>query len=123
MSWRPALGQSRLLFNEYRSPLREGVKLTTHHQLRLRSRKHGSIHPLPHVASWRSAELSTETALLFTFTSRGFYPSDAVEVTLKPAVTFEGRHMFVTGGVSTSNRVEQGLTAVFKISLLLSLRL
>jgi hypothetical protein len=36
---------------------------------------------------------------------------------LKPAVTFEGRHVFVTGRVSTSNRVDQGIAAVFEISL------
>jgi hypothetical protein len=32
-----------------------GMKLTTHLQLVLRSRKRGSIHPLPHTSSWRSA--------------------------------------------------------------------
>jgi hypothetical protein len=32
-----------------------GVKLTTHFQLLPRSRKCGSIHPLPHTPSWRSA--------------------------------------------------------------------
>jgi hypothetical protein len=32
-----------------------GVKLTTHLQLVPRSRKCGSIHPLPHTPSWRSA--------------------------------------------------------------------
>jgi hypothetical protein len=31
-----------------------GVKLTTHLQLVPRSRKCGSIHPLPHTPSWRS---------------------------------------------------------------------
>jgi hypothetical protein len=31
------------------------VKLTTHLQLVLRSRKRGSIHPLSHTSSWRSA--------------------------------------------------------------------
>jgi hypothetical protein len=31
------------------------VKLTTHLQLVQRSRKHGSIHPLPHTPSWRRA--------------------------------------------------------------------
>jgi hypothetical protein len=33
------------------------MKLTTHPQLVPRSRKCGSIHPLPHTPSWRSAEL------------------------------------------------------------------
>jgi hypothetical protein len=33
------------------------MKLTTHLQLVPRSRKYGSIHPLPHMPSWRSAEL------------------------------------------------------------------
>jgi hypothetical protein len=32
-----------------------GVKLTTHLQLLPRSRKRGSIQPLPHTSSWRSA--------------------------------------------------------------------
>jgi hypothetical protein len=41
-----------------------GVKLTTHLQLVPRSRKCGSIHPLPHTPSWRSA--STGTTLRFT---------------------------------------------------------
>jgi hypothetical protein len=36
---------------------RPGVKLTTHLQLMPRSRKRGSIHPLPHTPSWRSAYL------------------------------------------------------------------
>jgi hypothetical protein len=36
---------------------------------------------------------------------------------LKPAVTFEGRHVFVIGRVSASNTVEQGLAAVFEISV------
>jgi hypothetical protein len=34
---------------------RPGVKLTTHLQLMSRSRKCGSIHPLPHTPSWHSA--------------------------------------------------------------------
>jgi hypothetical protein len=33
------------------------MKLTTHLQLMPRSRKRGSIHPLPHTPSWRNAEL------------------------------------------------------------------
>jgi hypothetical protein len=36
---------------------RRGVKLTTHLQLVLRSKIRGSIRPLPHTRSWRSAEL------------------------------------------------------------------
>jgi hypothetical protein len=43
-----------------------GVKLTTHLQLVLRSRKCGSIHSLPRTPSWRSAYLSTGTSLPFT---------------------------------------------------------
>jgi hypothetical protein len=39
-----------LLFNGYRSE-----KLTTHLQLVPRSRKHGSIHPVPHTPAWHSA--------------------------------------------------------------------
>jgi hypothetical protein len=49
-----------LLSNEYRGLfLRKqscrGVRLVTHLQLLPRPRKHGSIHPLPHTPSWRSA--------------------------------------------------------------------
>jgi hypothetical protein len=43
------LGPS-LLSNGYRGLFRWGVKLTTHLQLMQRSRKRGSIHPLPHTA-------------------------------------------------------------------------
>jgi hypothetical protein len=42
-------------------------KLTTHIQLVPRSRKYGSIHPLPHTSSWRSAEL-VKRRDNFTFT-------------------------------------------------------
>jgi hypothetical protein len=53
-------GPPNLLPNGYRGlfPLRHsgrGVKLTTHFQLVSRSTKRGSIHPLPHTPSWRSA--------------------------------------------------------------------
>jgi hypothetical protein len=34
---------------------RRGVKLTTHLQLVPRSRQCGSVYPLPHMPSWRSA--------------------------------------------------------------------
>jgi hypothetical protein len=34
-----------------------GMKLTTHLPLALRSRKHKSIYPFPHMSSWRSAQL------------------------------------------------------------------
>jgi hypothetical protein len=34
-----------------------GVEVTSHLQLVTRSRIHGSIHPLPHTSSWRSARL------------------------------------------------------------------
>jgi hypothetical protein len=34
---------------------RPGVKVTTHLQLVRRSRKSGSIHPLPHTPSWLNA--------------------------------------------------------------------
>jgi hypothetical protein len=44
-----------LLFNGYRGKVGRGVKLTTHLQLVPRSRKYGSIHPLPHTLSWHSA--------------------------------------------------------------------
>jgi hypothetical protein len=39
----------------YRGSSGRGVKLTTHLQLVPRSRKCGSIHPLPHTPSWRNA--------------------------------------------------------------------
>jgi hypothetical protein len=45
-----------------------GMKLNTHLQLLSRSRKCGSIHPLPHTPSWRSAYL-VEHSDNFTFTS------------------------------------------------------
>jgi hypothetical protein len=44
------LGPPIFLSNGYR-----GMKLTTHLQLVLRSRIHGSIHPLPHTSSCHSA--------------------------------------------------------------------
>jgi hypothetical protein len=53
-------GPPNLLSNGYRGLFPEGlsgrgVKLTPHLQLVPRSRKCGSIHPLPHTSSWRSA--------------------------------------------------------------------
>jgi hypothetical protein len=53
-------GPPSLLSNGYPMDLSQekrgkGVKLTTHLQLVPRSRKRGSIHPLPHTSSWRSA--------------------------------------------------------------------
>jgi hypothetical protein len=52
--------QLNLLLNGYRRLFPQGqngrgVKLTTHLQLLARSRKCRSIHPLPHMPSWRSA--------------------------------------------------------------------
>jgi hypothetical protein len=44
------------------------VKLTTHLYLVPRSREHGSIYPLPHMSSLRSAYLSTRTVISFFFT-------------------------------------------------------
>jgi hypothetical protein len=52
------------LFLQWKS----GVKLTTHLQMVLRSRKRGSIHPLPHTPSWRSAQLVKHREN-FTYTS------------------------------------------------------
>jgi hypothetical protein len=51
-----------LLCKEYWGFLPRGqsdrnVKLTSHLRLMSRSRKYGSIHPLPHTSSWRSAKL------------------------------------------------------------------
>jgi hypothetical protein len=48
-------GPPSLLYNGYRRLFLRGVKLTTHLQLVPRSRKCGSIPPLPHMPSWRSA--------------------------------------------------------------------
>jgi hypothetical protein len=63
-------GPSSLLSDEYqglfpREESDKGMKLTTHLQPVPRSRKRGSIHPLPHKSSWRSAYLSTRTILPF----------------------------------------------------------
>jgi hypothetical protein len=48
-------GPASLLSNGYRGLFPRGMKLTTHLQLVPRARKPGSIHPLPHTPSWRSA--------------------------------------------------------------------
>jgi predicted nucleic acid-binding Zn ribbon protein len=48
-------GPPNLLSNGYRVLFPRGVKLNTHLQLVPRSRKCGSIHPLSHTPSWRSA--------------------------------------------------------------------
>jgi hypothetical protein len=48
---------SNLLSNGYREQSDQGVKLTTRLHLLPRSRKCGSIHPLLHTPSWRSAQL------------------------------------------------------------------
>jgi hypothetical protein len=53
-------GPPNLLFNGYRGFFPRGlsgrvVKLTTHLQLVLRSRKRASIYSIPHTPSWRSA--------------------------------------------------------------------
>jgi hypothetical protein len=55
-------GPPNLLANGYRGLFPRGysgrgVNLTTHLQLVPRSRKCGSIHPLPHMPSWRNAYL------------------------------------------------------------------
>jgi hypothetical protein len=52
-------GPASFLFSEYQGLFPQGrdVKLTTHHQLVPRSRKHGSKHPLLHTSSWHSAWL------------------------------------------------------------------
>jgi hypothetical protein len=55
-------GPPKLLSNGYRGLFPRGyrdrgVKLTTHLQLVPRSRQCGSIHPRPHMSSWRSAYL------------------------------------------------------------------
>jgi hypothetical protein len=48
-------GPPSLLSNGNRGQSSRGVKLTTHLLLVLRSGKRGSIYPLPHTSSWRSA--------------------------------------------------------------------
>jgi hypothetical protein len=63
-----------LLFNGYRGLFHRGyssrsVKLITQLQLVPRSRKCGSIYPLPHTPSWRSAQLVKHRDN-FTFTIR-----------------------------------------------------
>jgi hypothetical protein len=50
-------GPPSLVSKGYRGYSGRGVKLTTHLQLVPMSRKHGSIHPLPHSPSWRSSYL------------------------------------------------------------------
>jgi hypothetical protein len=58
---------SNLLFNGFQRlfPSGGGGGLITHLQLVPTSRKHASIHPLPHTSSWRSAWLSTGTTQPF----------------------------------------------------------
>jgi hypothetical protein len=61
-SSRPALGSTQPPIQWVPWALFQGesgrrVKLTTHLQLMSRSRKRGSIHPVPHTPSWRSAWL------------------------------------------------------------------
>jgi hypothetical protein len=51
----PALGSTQPPIQWAPGALSPGVKLTTHLQPVPRSRKCGSIHPLPHTPSWRSA--------------------------------------------------------------------
>jgi hypothetical protein len=60
------------LSNGYRGHFPRGwsgrdVKLTTHLRLVLKSRKSGSIHPLPHKPSWRSAWIRWAQEQLYLF--------------------------------------------------------
>jgi hypothetical protein len=60
MAPRPALGSTQPPIKWVPGALSRGlrgrgVKLTTHLQLVPRSRKYGSIHPLPYTSSWRNA--------------------------------------------------------------------
>jgi hypothetical protein len=52
---RSAVGSTQPPIQGVSSALFPGVKLATQLQLMPRSKKHGSIHPLPHTSSWRSA--------------------------------------------------------------------
>jgi hypothetical protein len=67
-------GPTSLLSYGYRGPFPgvkavRGVKLPTHIQLLPKSRKRGSIHPLPHTSSWYSAYLVKDRgSVTFTFT-------------------------------------------------------
>jgi hypothetical protein len=63
-------GPPSLLSSGYLGLFSRGVKLTTHFQLVPRSRKGGSIHPLPQTSSWHSTELPEyRSNITFTFTS------------------------------------------------------
>jgi hypothetical protein len=75
------------------------VKLTTHLQLVPRSRKCGSIHPLPYTSSWRSAQLVKHRDNFFfsidqsgwlqgcTTEESGFDPLQMQEIVLFPTVS------------------------------------
>jgi hypothetical protein len=45
----------RLTFNSFKTLYIDYLRILTHLQLVPRSRKCGSIHPLPHISSWHNA--------------------------------------------------------------------
>jgi hypothetical protein len=87
-------GPTNLLSNGYwglflRGSSGRGVKLTTHLQLVPRSRRCGSIHPLPHTPSWHSAQLvKHRDNFPFTTESGQFYALVALPKGNGPPCTY-----------------------------------
>jgi hypothetical protein len=81
------LGPSSLLSNLYGGAVSPGVMLTTHLQVLPRLRIRGSIHPIPHTSSWRSAQL-VKRRDYFTFTlTRRSLSRFRIEARIIPVVT------------------------------------
>jgi hypothetical protein len=73
MSSRPALKFAQPRIQWVPAALFPGVKLTTHLQLVPRTRKSGSIHPLPHMPSWPS---TGSTLPFYSPITEELYPLD-----------------------------------------------
>jgi hypothetical protein len=73
-------GPPNFLSNGYRGKSNRGVKLTTHLQLVLRSRKRGSMYPLPNMPSW----CSIRTKLLSTMTAKPAHSYFAILWPIRP---------------------------------------